>query len=135
MAKGNNRPSSQNELSFINELNLGLNLFSPMCENFDDFNISTETPNFESFMISFDLKGLIHLPTYYKPIHSTCIALILANKKKSFLMNSTRCSTGLSDHLKLTTTVLRKALSKGNFLKSFSAVITRNLTKRNLKLS
>ena len=50
-------------------------------------------------------------------------------------MNSTRYSTGLSDHLKLTTTVLRKALSKGNFLKSFSAVITRNLTKRNLKLS
>lgn len=85
MSKGNNRPSSQKELSFVNELNRALNLFSPMRENFDDFNISTETPNFENFMISFDLKSLIHLLTYYKPIHSTCIGLILANKKNHFL--------------------------------------------------
>lgn len=85
VAHGNNRPSSQNELSFINGLNLDLNLFSPMCENFGDFNISTENPNFENFMISFDLKGLIHLPAYFEPIHSTCIGLILANKKNHFL--------------------------------------------------
>ena len=31
---GNNRPPSQNDLSFISELNLALNLFSPIYENF-----------------------------------------------------------------------------------------------------
>ena len=42
---GNYKPPSQNDLSFINELNLAFNFFSPIYENFvllGDFNMSTE---------------------------------------------------------------------------------------------
>ena len=41
---GNCKPPSQNDLSFINELSLALNFFSPTYENLfllDDFNMST----------------------------------------------------------------------------------------------
>ena len=130
---GNYKPPSQNDLSFINELNLALNFFSPIYENFvllGDFNLSTENPNLKNLMSSFDLESLINSPTCYKSTNPTCIDLILTNKKNHF-MKSTTFETGLSDHHKLTTTILRK--TKGNFKKLFYRDYER-LTKRNLKL-
>ena len=84
---GNYNAISQNDLSFINKLNLVLNLFSPIYESFvslSDFNISTENPNLKNFMCSFDHESLIGLPTCYKSINPTCIDLILTKKNKSF---------------------------------------------------
>ena len=118
---GNYRPPSQNDLSFISELNLALNFFSPIYENFvllGDFNLSTENPNLKNFMCSFDLESLIDSPTCYKSINPTCIDLILTNKKNHF-MKSTTFETGLSDHHKLITTILRKTISKSNSKKMF----------------
>ena len=49
---GNYRSPSQNDLSFISELNLALNFFSAIYENFvllGDFNLSTENPNLNNF--------------------------------------------------------------------------------------
>ena len=43
----------------------------------------------------------------------TCIDLILTNKKVLF-MKSTTFETGISDFHKLTTTISRKTISKGN---------------------
>ena len=77
---GNYRPPSQNDLLFINELNLALNFFSPIYENFvwlGDFNLSTENPNLKNFMCSFDLESLINSPICYKSTNPTCIDLIL----------------------------------------------------------
>ena len=51
---GNYRHPSQKDLSFINKLNLALNYFSPIYENFvlfDDFNLSTENPNLKKFYV------------------------------------------------------------------------------------
>ena len=45
---GNCKPPSQNDLLFINKLNLALNFFSPIYENFvllGEFNMSTQNPN------------------------------------------------------------------------------------------
>ena len=81
---GNYKPPSQNDVSFINKLNLALNFFSPICENFvllGDFNMSTENPNLKNFICSFDLENLINSPTCYKSINPTCIDLILTNKR------------------------------------------------------
>ena len=130
---GNNRPPSQNDVSFISELNLALNFFSPIYENFvllSDFNLSTENPNLKNFMCSFELESLINSPICYKSTDPTCIDLILNNKKNHFMKSAT-FKTGLSDHYKLITTILRKIISKGNS-KKCSAEITRDLTKRNL---
>ena len=117
---GNYRPPSQNDLSFISELNLALNFFSPMHENFvllGDFNLSTENPNLKNFMCSFDLESLKKSPTCYKSTNPTCIDLILTNNKNHFLKPAT-FETGFSDHHKLTTTILRKAISKCNSKKN-----------------
>ena len=113
---GNYRPPSQNDLSFISELNIALNFFSPIYENsvlLGDFNLSTENPNLKNFMCSFDLESLINSPTCYKSTNPSCIDLILTNKKNYFTKSAT-FETGLSDHHKLITTILRKTISKGN---------------------
>ena len=118
---GNYRPPSQNDLSFISELNLALNFFSPIYENFvllGDFNLSTENPNLKNFMCSFDLESLINSPTCYKSTNPSCIDLILTNKKNHFMKSAT-FETGLYDHHKLITTILRNTTSKGNFKKMF----------------
>ena len=69
-------------------------------------------------MFSFDLESLIDSPTCYESINITCIDLILTNKKNHF-MKSVTFETGLCDHHKLITTILRKAISKGNLKKMF----------------
>ena len=95
--------------------------------------MSAENPNSKNMMCSFDLESLIDLPACYESINPTCIDLILTNKK-NLLMNSVTFETGLSDHHKLTTTIFRRAISKGNS-KKCSKKITRGLIKRNLKRS
>ena len=118
---GNYKPPSQNDPSFISELNLVLIFFSSIYENFvllGDFNLSTENPNLKNFMCSFDLERLIDSPTCYKSINPTCIDLILTNKKNHF-MSSATFETDLSDHHKLITTILRKNISKANSKKIF----------------
>ena len=99
----------------------------------DDFIMFTENHNLKNFMCSFDLDSFINSPTCYKSINPTCIDLILTNKKSHFMKSGT-FETGLSDLDKLTTTILRKTISKGNSKKN-STKITRDLTKRNLKLN
>ena len=83
---------------------------------FGDFNLSTENPNLKNFMGSFDLENLINSPTCYKATNPTYIDLILTSKKNHF---SATFETGLSDHHKLITTILRKTISKGNSKKMF----------------
>ena len=86
---GTYEPPSQNELSFINEIKLALNFFSSLYENFlllGDFNLSTENPSFKYLLNNFDLESLIKISTCYKSLQSsTCIYLILTNKKTLFM--------------------------------------------------
>ena len=106
-----------------------------MYENFillGDLNISVANQNLNNFVSIFDLDSLIHFPTCYKLRNHIFIDLILTKKKR--FMRSITFETGLSAHHKLTKTILRKTISKGNS-KEISTVITRDLTKRNLKLS
>ena len=84
-------------------------------------------------MGSFDLDSLKDSPTCNKSINPTYIYLILTNKKNHFMKSAT-FEIGLSDHHKLTATILRKTICKV-ILRKVSTEITRDLTKRNLKLS
>ena len=95
-----------------------------MYENFvllGDFNMSVANPNLKIFTSSFDLDSLMHLPTCYKLRNPFFIDLILTNKKNRF-RKSTTFETGLSDHHKLTKTVLRKTINKGNSKTIFDRV-------------
>ena len=68
-------------------------------------------------MSSFDLDSLVESPVCYKSINPTSIELILTNKKNRF-MKYAAFETGLSDHHKLTATIIRKTMSKGYFEKA-----------------
>ena len=84
-------------------------------------------------MRSFDLESLTDTPTCHKSISPTCISLILTNKKNHFMRSAT-FETGLSHHHKLTTTILRKTVSKGNSKKIFYRNYKRFETELKLKL-
>ena len=83
-----------------------------------DFNMSIENPNLKNFMRSFDLDSLIDSPTLYKSINPNCIDLILTNKENNFMKSAT-LETGLSNHHKLTTTILTRTIKKGSSKKIF----------------
>ena len=77
-----------------------------------DFNSSISEDALQSFCEIYDLENLIKQPTCYKnPINPTSIDLILTNRSNNF-QNSTTLETGLSDHHKLTLTVLKTYVKK-----------------------
>ena len=72
-----------------------------------DFNFQTNEPAMKDFCDIYNLKNLITEPTGFKNMdNSSSIDLILTNRSKSFL-NNQAVETGLSDHHKITVTVLR----------------------------
>ena len=77
-----------------------------------------ENHNLKNFICSFDLENLMDSPTCCKSINPNCIDLNLTNKKNHFV-KSTMFETDLSDHHKLTTTMLRKTITKSNFKNMF----------------
>ena len=79
--------------------------------------MSTENLNLKNFMRSFDLVACLIDSRTYKSINPTCVDLILTNKKNDFLKSAT-FEIGLPDHHKVTTTILRKTISKGSSKKS-----------------
>ena len=64
-------------------------------------------------MDAFCLENLIKEPTCFKSTVPTAIDLIVTNQKSLF-MKSSAYDSGLSDFYKLTTTILRKSITKGN---------------------
>ena len=64
-------------------------------------------------MDAFYLENLIKEPTCFKSIVQTIVDLIVTNQKSLF-MKSSAYESGLSDFHKLTTTILRKSITKGN---------------------
>ena len=83
-----------------------------------DFNLSAENRILKNFLCSFDLASLINLPTCYKLTNPSCNDLILTNKKNHFV-KAAMFETGLYDHHKLITAILRKTISKRNSKKMF----------------
>ena len=77
-----------------------------------DFNCTISEVALQRFCEIYDLENLIKQPTCYKnPINPTSIDLILTNGSNNF-HNSTTVETGLSDHHKMTLTVLKTYVKK-----------------------
>ena len=71
-----------------------------------------DDPHMKTFCETFKLKHLIKVPTCFKNlINPKCIDIILTNKVHNF-QNTATVETGLSDHLKLTVTVLKNEIPK-----------------------
>ena len=77
-----------------------------------DFNYEIHEPSISNFCETYNLKNIINEPTCYKNImNPSTIDLILTNKSRSF-QNSTTIDTGLSDHHKMTVTVMKQYFPK-----------------------
>ena len=110
------KPPSQNENNILDNLSLVINRLICQYENFmliGNFNMTIENKNLEVFMNSFGLKCLITKPTCFQPKNTSCIDLILTNKKDLF-KNSNVLEAGISDHHSFIITSLKSQLVKGN---------------------
>ena len=77
-----------------------------------DFNAEIVDSSMQQFCETYHRTNLIKDPTCFKnPLNPSSIDLILTNRPKSFIGN-TVIETGLSDHHKMTITVLKTSLPK-----------------------
>ena len=77
-----------------------------------DLNSEIKEPSMKDFCDTYNLKNLVKDPTCFKnPLNPSSIDVILTNKWRSF-QNSQVVETGLSDHHKMTITVMKVTVTK-----------------------
>ena len=100
---------------FLKNVGNSLDIYLNSYENLiilGDFNSEVTEKAMQEFCEIFNLKSLISQPTCFKTIlNPSCIDLILTNRKRCF-QNSNVIETGISDHHKLTVTVLKTVFKK-----------------------
>ena len=106
---------SQSDNEFTNRLNLIIDYYSPKYENLvliGYFNLSTENNHLDPLIQGYNLNNLIDKPTGFQYNTPTCIDFILTNKKNLFKLFNT-FETGIPDHHKLVSTILKPGRFKG----------------------
>ena len=102
---------------FLNHVSKELDTFLPYYENIfllGDFNSTLFEKDMQEFCTMYNLENLIKGPTCYKNVSNpSSIDVMLTNKKSSF-ENSMTLETGLSDHHKMTITVLKSHFKKND---------------------
>ena len=77
-----------------------------------DFNSDPSEIEIYEFCSPYNLKNLVHDPTYYKNyINPTCIDLMLTHRM-TYFQNTRTIETGLSDFHKMRVTVMKTSLKK-----------------------
>ena len=104
-----------NAAHFLAELGYALDKFMTLFDNFlilGDFNSEPSESCMKEFCQLYNLKNLIIDPTCFKnPLNPSLIDLILTNKPKLFHQSKV-IETGLSDHHKMTVSVLKTFFKK-----------------------
>ena len=112
---GGYNPNKNNISNYLNELTPILDKYLSKYDNYlllGDFNSEINEVIMKEFCDSYNLKNLINEPTCFKSLlHPSSIDLILTNRPKQF-KDSKVIETGLSDHHKMTTTVLKTFFQK-----------------------
>ena len=112
---GGYNPSKENIAYFVKTLSPVLDHYMPKYDHFillGDFNSEMRENAMSEFCDTYSLTNLIKDPTCFKnPLNPSTIDLILTNRPRSF-QNSQTIETGLSDHHKLTVTVMRAFFPK-----------------------
>ena len=104
---------NQKEAEFLQHLSWLLDFYNTTYENIiGDFSMTIENHYFNDFMEMFALSSFISKPSCFKSINPTCIDLILTNKPNLFKL-SANFETGLSDHHKLISTIMKSSSFKG----------------------
>ena len=112
---GGYNPHKESISYFLSNIGKEIDKFLPSFENIlllGDFNSTMLEKDMQDFCEVYDLQNLIKDPTCFKnPSNPSSIDVMLTNRKSSF-QNSTTLETGLSDHHKMTITVLKRYFKK-----------------------
>ena len=112
---GGYNASKDNILHFVNEIGPVIDHYMPKYDNFlilGDFNSEMSEDAMRDFSETYNLSNMIKERTCFKnPSNPSLIDLILTNRPRSF-QDSHVIETGLSDHHKMTITVLRVFFQK-----------------------
>ena len=109
------KPPPQSDSEFTNRLSFIIDYYLPKYENLiliGDFNLSTENQHLDALIQVYNLNNLINKPVCFQSNKPTCIDLIHTNKKNLFKL-SNAFETGISDHRKLVSTILKSGSFKG----------------------
>ena len=109
------KPPNQNDSVFAEGISAITNEYSAQYEHiviFGDFNMSVENSHFQDLMQIYDLSPLINEPTCVQSHNPTCIDNFLTNQKAMFKL-SRLFETGLSDHHKLISVVMKSGVFRG----------------------
>ena len=112
---GGYNPNKENIAYFLSRVSPRIDHYMPKYDNLillGDFNSEIHDIAMSEFCDTYNLKNLIKDPTCFKnPLNPSTIDLILTNRPRSF-QNSQTVETGLSDHHRLTVTVMRAFFPK-----------------------
>ena len=101
--------------NFLNKIGPTLDHYMCKLDNFillGDYNSEMTENAMKEFCDTYNLKNLVNEPTCFKnPLHPSSIDVILTNRFKSF-QNTITIETGLSDHHKMTVSVLKTFVPK-----------------------
>ena len=87
-----------------------------------DFNMTLNNPKLRELIADDELPNLISEATCFKSINPTCIDNFLINKKTRFMKTLT-FKTGVFDHHKLISTMLRASFAKVKPEKFFTVAV------------
>ena len=109
------KPPTQSDLEFIASITKIVGFYIQKFENLfiiDDLNITTENTYLNDLLQIYDLSALIQEPTCYKSQNHNSIDHFLTNRK-TFFKHCQTFETGLSDHHKLISTIMKSGIFKG----------------------
>ena len=118
---GTYKPPSLRDIAFTSEISNILIFYRSTHDNIllmVDFNMTPNNPKLSELIDGHNLCTLIPEATCFKSINPTCIDNFLTNKKTRFMKTLT-FETGVSDHHKLTGTMLRSTFAKEKPKKMF----------------
>ena len=119
MIFGGYNPHKGNICNFVKQLGPILDHYMPKYENFlllGDFNSEMEEDAMKEFCETYSLRNLIKEPTCFKNLlNPSSIDLILTNRSRRF-QSSIAIEIGISDHHKLTITVMKSYFFKSKSL-------------------
>ena len=117
---GGYNPKKENIANFLTYLSPIMDHYIGKYDNIlllGDFNSETTEAELTEFCETYNLTNLIKEPTCFKnPLNPSSIDLLLTNKT-SYFQNSKIIETGLSDHHKMTITVIKSFFKKAKPLK------------------
>ena len=120
------KPPKQDNSEFLETMNVLWKGYTETYENIitlRDFNMTVENPKLRGFMQLHDMSYVINELTFFQSHDRTCTDNILRNRKTMFKTSKT-FESGLSDHHKLVSTIIKSGSFRNPPRKRYKNLLT-----------